>query len=287
MKLDVKKFDFKRFILINLGVIIMSCGLYFFMMPSNLAAGGVSGLSIVINRLIPKFPVGLIMLAINSILFILAFTLLGKDFGGYTLYATLFMSFALMVLERFFPLQGPLTDDLLINLIFGTLCSGVGLGIIFNQNASSGGTDIIAKILEKYFNIGIAKGLLIADFVVTLFASYVFGIRLGMYGLLGVILGSFLIDRVIAGFNAKYSLMIISDKYELINNFILEEIKRGTTIYHASGGYSKMGKSIVNVIVSREQYIKIRKFVRDNDHKAFMTVAHITEVEGEGFTFDI
>jgi len=281
------KLNYKRFFLITVGVIIMTFGLYFFMMPSNLAAGGATGLSIVINRLIPIIPLSVVLGSINIILFLLAFIILGKDFGGYTLYSSILTSVVLALLEYLFPMNAPLTEDLFINLIFGVITSGIGMGIVFNQNASTGGTDIVAKILDKYTHIGIAKGLLASDFFVTIFASFVFGIRLGMYGLLGIILNSFLIDKVIAGFNARYSLMIITNKFDIINKYILEEIGRGTTIYHASGGFSQVERSIINTIVSREEYIKIRNFVRENDDKAFITVSHVTEVEGQGFTFDI
>ena len=280
------KFDVKRFYLISIGVILMSCGIYYFMMPSNLAAGGATGLSIIINRLIPAIPLGIILGAINAILFLVAFVVLGKDFGGYTLYSSLLMSLVLVILENFFPLNGPLTDDLFINLIFGTMTGGIGMGIVFNQNASTGGTDIVAKIINKYFHVDMGKSLLIPDFFITLFAGFVFGPRLGMYALLGVVINSLVIDKMIAGFNVKINMMIISVEFDTINRFIINELLRGTTIYHATGGYSKEDKRIINTIVERDEYIKIRDFVREVDKRAFVSISYITEVEGEGFTFD-
>lgn len=277
------KFNFKRFILINIGLIILALGLHFFLIPSNLAVGGTSGLAMVINSLIPSIPVGIILGIINSILFIVAFIIFGKEFGGYTIYTSLALSGLLSLLEVWIPMNMPYIDDLFINLVFGILITGIGMGIIFNENASTGGTDIIARMINKYSHIDIGKSLLLADFLITLFAGLVFGPRLGMYALLGVIINSLVIDKMIEGFNRKISMFIISNEFELINKYILEEMERGTTIYHATGGYSNQDKRIINTIVSRGEYIKIRDFIRAVDNRAFVSISHVTEVEGEGF----
>jgi uncharacterized membrane-anchored protein YitT (DUF2179 family) len=279
------KEKFKKFILINIGLIILTCGLYFFLIPSNLAVGGTTGLAMVVSYLFPQIPISIFLAGINIFLLILAFIIFGKSFGSNTIYSSLAISGILAVFELVVPMNQPFTDDLFINLIFGILISGIGMGIVFNQNASTGGTDIIAKIINKFAHIEIGKSLLIADFFITLFAGLVFGARLGMYALLGVVINSFVIDKMIAGFNIKINMIIISDEFESINRFILEEVGRGTTIYHATGGYSEEEKSIVNTIVSRREYIKIRDFVRKTDERAFLSISYITEVEGEGFTF--
>lgn len=278
------KFDFKRFFMINLGILIISFGLYFFLMPSSLATGGATGLAIVLNHIIP-IPMGIILGIINVFLFILAFAILGRDFGGYTLYASLSLSLIITLLETILPINQPLTDDLFINLVFGVLIIGVGMGIVFNQNASTGGTDIIAKIINKYTHIDMGKSLLMSDFLISLFAALVFGARLGMYALLGTIINSLIIDKMIAGFNVKINMTIISNEFDSINKYIHEEIVRGTTIYHATGGYSNQDRKIINTIVSRSEYIKIRKFIKLVDSKAFVSISYISEVEGEGFTF--
>ena len=278
------KFDFKKFMWINLGIIIMTIGLYYFLMPSKLAVGGATGAAMVLSYIIPV-PMGIILGVLNIILFITAFLILGKEFGGYTVYASLALSGMIAILEIITPMSKPFTDDLFINLIFGILISGVGMGIVFNHNASTGGTDIIAKIINKYTRMDIGKSLLVSDFFITLFAGLVFGARLGMYALLGIIINSFVIDRMIAGFNVKINMLIISKYFDDINSYILDDIGRGTTIYHASGGYSNDDKRIINTIASRSEYIKIRDFVKDIDDKAFISISYITEVEGEGFTY--
>ena len=280
------KFDIKRFLIINFGLLIMTCGLYFFLIPSNLAVGGATGLALVISALLPQIPMGVILAIINVILFIMAFIFIGKDFGGYTIYASFALSAIIAFFELIMPMAEPFTDDLFINLIFGILIAGVGMGFVFNQNASTGGTDILAKIINNYSKIDIGKSLLISDFLITLFAAYVFGPRHGMYALLGIVINSFVIDTMISGFNVKINMNIISKEMDLINKFILEEVDRGTTIYHASGGYSNDQRHILNTIVSRSEYIKIRDYVRQVDDKAFLSIYKITEVEGQGFTWD-
>ena len=278
------KFDYKRFLKISLGVIVSALGLYFFLMPSNLATGGATGLAIVLSQLI-ALPMGILLGIINVLLFILAFAILGKDFGGYTLYASLLLSFCIYALENLVSMNQPITDDLFINLIFGVFIIGVGMGIVFNQNASTGGTDIIAKIINKYTHIDLGKSLLISDFTISLFAAIVFGPRLGMYALLGTVINSLIIDKMIAGFNVKINVVIVSNEFNSINRFILDEIVRGTTIYQATGGYSNEDKRVINTIVSRREYIRIRNFVRLVDSKAFLSVSYVSEVEGEGFSF--
>ncbi len=275
----------KKFLIINVGLVILASGLYYFLIPSNLAVGGATGLALVISTLIPSINYSFILVIINLILFITAFLVLGKEFGGYTLYSSFVLSGIFALFEMITPMNKPFTDDLFINLIFGILIAGVGIGIIFNQNASTGGTDIVAKIINKFFHIDMGKSLLIPDFLITLFAGFVFGPRLGMYSLLGVIINSIVIDKMIAGFNVKVNMIIISKEFEGINDYINKDIDRGTTIYHATGGYSKKEKKIINTVVDRSEYIKIREFIRAIDKEAFVTISHITEVEGEGFTY--
>lgn len=276
----------KKFLIITIGLIILACGLYYFLIPSNLAVGGATGLALVISTLIPSLNYSVILVIINLILFITAFIVLGKEFSGYTLYASLMLSGIFAILEMITPMAEPFTDDLFINLIFGILIAGVGIGIIFNQNASTGGTDILAKIINKFSHIDMGKSLMIPDFLITLAAGFVFGPRLGMYSLLGVIINSIVIDRIIAGFNVKINMIIISEEFDAINDYINKDLDRGTTIYHATGGYSKEDKRIINTVVERSEYIKVRDFIRAIDKRAFVTISHITEVEGEGFTYD-
>ena len=280
------KFNIKRFIIINLGVIVMAIGLYYFLIPENLAVGGVTGLAMVINNLFPSIPIGVIMIISNIILFILAFLIIGKEFGGYTIYSSFLLSGVIYVFEVLTPMDKPIIDDIMINLIYGIIIQGIGMGIIFYQNSSTGGTDIVAKIISKFIHLDIGKALLISDFVITILAGLTFGPRLGLYALLGVIINAYVIDNVIAGFNTRMNIMIISDKSEEINSFIINEIQRGTTLYFADGGFSRTQKVIINTIVGKKQYIKIKNFAQEIDPRAFITVGFVREALGEGFNIE-
>lgn len=278
------KFNFKSFAIMNFGVLIISLGLYFFLIPANLAVGGVTGFSIVVNKLFPIMPVGVIMIICNIVLFILAFAVIGPEFGGLTIYNSLLLSGLIYLFEIVFPMSKPFADDILINLIYGILIQGIGMAIIFNEDTSTGGTDIIAKIINKFTQIDIGKSLFIVDFLITLAAAFVFGLNLGLYAFLGALFNSAVIDRVIAGFNTRIKVAIISEKESEINRFITEEIKRGVTLLYGAGGFSNSDKRIINTVVSRREYMIIKNKIKEIDPKAFIWVSFVNEVLGEGFT---
>lgn len=273
----------KKFMKINLGLVLLAIGLHIFLMPSKLLVGGVSGLSIVLAHY-TQIPMGTIMLSINTFLLILAFLLLGREFGGFTVYSSIATSFILLGLEKFYPINAPIVDDMLINLLFGIVISGAGIGIIFYQNASTGGTDIVAKIMNKYTGVDIGKCLMVADFLVILSAAVTFGLRNGMYAFLGMFINGFVIDYIIAGFNKKVSMHINSLKYKEINDFIIKEIDRGTTLYFAEGGFSGAERVVINSVVSKKEYLKIRQFAELVDPNVFITINYVSEVHGEGFS---
>lgn len=273
----------KEYIYITIGIILVAAGIHFFLVPSNLATGGVSGLSIVINKFVPSLSVGVLMLLMNIILFIIAVLVIGPNFGAKTIYSSLGLSGVILVLEKLFPMEKAISNDLLLVLLFGILISGVGMGIVFNQNASTGGTDIIAKIINKFFHVDMGKSLLMADFIITLMAGLTFGPQAGMYALLGVIINGFVIDGVIDGINICKQVTIISSKGEEIGDFIMKELERGVTIYEARGGYSGNNKEVLMTVVSRKEFIKLRDFIIDIDRDAFITVSEVHEVLGEGF----
>lgn len=273
----------KQFALINFGLIIMALGLHFFLIAADLATGGVTGLAMVINHYLPNLPIGAIMTFFNVLLFVLALLLIGKEFTGYTLYSSFALSGMIYMLEVFFPMSGPLVPETLLSLIFGILIQGIGMGIIFYQNASTGGTDIIAKIINKYTHMEIGMALLLSDMIVVLLAGVAFGFSLGLWALLGIMLNGLVIDRVIAGFEMKLTVLIVSKEPEAINRFVIDVLDRSTTIYKAQGGYTGTDRQVVHVVLDKGQYIKLKQFIRGIDPEAFITVGFAHEVLGEGF----
>ena len=273
----------KEYILTTIGMIFVSAGMYFFLMPNDLAAGGANGLALVINHFVPSLPVGAIMISINIILFIVAFLVLGGNFGMKTIYASLGISGMVWILEKVYPMKQPFTGDIMLELIFGILISGIGMAIVFNQNASTGGTDITAKILNKFFSIDIGKAVLSCDFFVTILAILTFGARKGLYALLGVIINGFVIDAMIEGINICKNVVIISSECDTIKGFIMKELGRGVTVFIGKGGYSDEKKQVLTTIVGRKQFIILKKYIKTVDKDAFIIVNDVHETLGEGF----
>jgi len=273
----------KRFIMINVGTLIMGLGLYLFLIPADLAVGGVTGLAMVIQNYVPSINLGFLMGIFNIVLFMLAFFIIGKEFGGFTIYCSFMLSATIGILEIIMPTYNGMVNDILLNLIFGIVIQGLGMAIIFYENASTGGTDIIAKIINKFTRIEIGKSLFLSDALITLSAGLAFGPELGLYAFLGIMINGLTIDKVIAGFETKIHALIVSENHELIALYIHNELKRGTTYLHGIGGYSKDNKNILSVVLNRKEYLSLKHHMTRVDPNAFISVTFVHEVLGEGF----
>ena len=274
--------DFKSYLIITFGIILVAISVEYFFVPNNLAAGGVTGAAIVINALFPKLSVGVITLIMNIALFVVAFMFIDGNFGVKTIYASLGLSIIIWIIEIFFnPVA--ITKDIIMATIFGTIISAIGMAIVFNENASTGGTDILAKILNKFFHLDIGKSLLVVDFVITFASAMVFGVDLGLYAILSVILLGILVDRFIEGFNSCKSIFIISEKDREISQYIMKELNRGCTFLRSEGAYTNNENNVLYAVVSRNQFIKLKNYIKQIDHKAFIAVGEVHEVLGEGF----
>ncbi|HCW74708.1 MAG TPA: hypothetical protein DHM90_14045 [Clostridiaceae bacterium] len=283
MKEINRQFTLKDFVMITIGIFLVAFGLQYFHIPNNIAAGGVSGLAIIINSFLVRVPVGIIILILNLILFAVAFVTLGGGFGAKTLYASFGLSAIMWLMEVLVP-PTVLSEDLFINAAVGTFVIGIGMAMVFNYGASTGGTDILAKILNKYFHVDIGKSLLLVDFIIGLTGLLTFGITAGLYALLCIVVNGTLIDRLIDGFNTSKELMIISKKEAEIIKFIIEELDKSCTVLNGYGGYTSEDIDILYVILSRRDYIRLRSYIKEIDPRAFISVNEVHEVLGEGFT---
>lgn len=278
----MKTEKFREYIVITLGIILVALSVEYFFAPNKIAAGGVTGAAIIINAIMPNISIGIITLVLNVILFIVALVFIGGNFGVKTIYASLGLAIALWVIEKFLnPIA--ITNDLIIATIFGTLISAIGMAIVFNENASTGGTDILAKILNRFFHLAIGKSLLIVDFIITFSSSLVFGIDIALYSMLSVILIGIMVDRFIEGFNICKSVFIVSGSNDEISKYIIYTLDRGCTFLSGMGAYTSEKNNILYVVVSRNQFIKLKKFIKEIDPQAFITVSEVHEVLGEGF----
>jgi len=278
----VKDFKFRDFILITIGIILVAFSLEYFYIPARIAAGGVTGIAIILNSFIPLLPVGAIILVLNLILFATAFLTIGGGFGAKTIYASYGLSLIMWAMEALLKPQA-LTDDLFINAAVGTIIVAIGMAMVFNSGASTGGTDILAKILNRYFHLDIGKSLLIVDFIVGLGGIMTFGIRIGLYAMLCIIINGTLIDRLIDGLNTSKELMVISRNEEEIIRFIIKDLDRSCTVLTGYGGYTGEGTSVLYVVLNWREYIRLREYIREIDPRAFISVNDVHEVLGEGF----
>lgn len=275
--------NLKEYFVITCGILIMILGLNFFLEPSELAVGGVFGFAMIINSLFSFIEIGDAMLVMNIVLFIVAFIVIGREFGAKTIYSSLLLSYLVKITSDIFTIVEPLTDDLFLNLFFGILLQGIGMAVIFYYGASTGGTDIIAKIINKFTNINIGKALFAADFLIVIGACFTFGLTKGLYALLGVIMNAVVIDNMIEGLDLKIHISIVSKQLLQIQNYVIEELERGATIYEAKGAYTGEPKFVMHVVMNRKEFILLKKHIKTIDQDAFVIAHNVREVMGEGF----
>ena len=281
------KKQIKEYIVITIGFLIVAFGSELFLVPNKISGGGVMGIAIVVRSMLgssfKQLSVGVLMLIMNGVLFIVAFITIGTKFVWKTIYASIGLSVSMWIIEKAAPNGISVTNNLMLATIFGTLISGGGMGIVFNHDASTGGTDIIAKMVNKFLHIDIGKSLLLVDFSITLFSGVELGADIGMYSLLSVLINGFVIDSVIEGFNVCKQVMIISSEGDIINEFIIEKIDRSCTVLEGKGGYTGKKVNILYAVMNRNELIKLREFIKDVDSQAFITVNDVREVLGNGF----
>lgn len=283
---QTRKMTPKDFLLLNAGTLIVALGVYFFKIPNNFSTGGVTGIAIVISKFLPWISTGSLVFLFNMLLLGVGFVFLSRKFGFATVYASTLMSVVVWVLERVYPMEAPFTDEPLLELIFAVGLPALGSALLFNIGASTGGTDIIAMLLKKYTSIDIGKALLAADFIVALSACFVFGIRTGLFSILGLLMKSMLVDSVIEGINQCKYLHIICQDPEVICDFIVQKLHRGATICEATGAYTHHKLYLVLSVVSRGQAVALRHYVRQVEPHAFIMTTSTSEIIGKGFRSD-
>ena len=271
------------FAALNAGLIATAAGISIFKTPNHFVLGGTSGLAIILADLFPRLDVGSAMMIINLILLIVGFIFLGRGFGGATIYASVALSLFVSCFEWLVPLQGPLTNDTLLELVWAVILPAVGSAIVFNIGASTGGTDIVAMILSKRTTLEIGKALLLSDVLITAASFPLFGAATGLYSTLGLLMKTFLVDIVIDGINARKHVTVISQKPEEIKDFILQKLHRGATISQAEGAFSHKPEQVITTVLSRRQAVLLRNYIRRIDKHAFITIVNSSQIIGKGF----
>lgn len=264
------------------GAILLTCGVYFFKIPNGFSTGGVSGIGTLLGSITAISPATWILI-LNVFLLILGFVVLGKETGMRTVYCSLLFSGLTKLLERLVPLSEPLTDQPFMELAYAMLLTAFGSAMMFHASASSGGTDIVALILKKYTNINVGNALLCTDFFIAAASFFIFGIKTGLFSLLGLFAKAFLVDSVIESLDSCKYFVIITTKPDEICDFVLTQMHHGATVEHGHGAFSHEEKTILHTVCRRSEAFRLRKKVKEVDPAAFIIISTSSEIVGRGF----
>lgn len=275
--------EIKDYFWITLGTCLLTAGVYFFKIPNGFVTGGVSGIGTILGSLLPFLSSGQWIMIINILLLGLGFIFLGKMNGIRTVYCSLLFSFMTYFLEMIIPVSAPMTDQPLLELVYAMVLTSAGSAIIFNNAASSGGTDIVALILKKYTRLNVGKALLVTDFFVASSSFVVFGIEAGLFSLLGLFAKAFLVDSIIDNINSCKYFVVITENVEEINAFITSELHHSSTITQAVGGYTNKPKYMIHTVCKRIEAIRLRHLIKQVDPNAFIVITTTSEIVGRGF----
>ncbi|MBQ8187214.1 MAG: YitT family protein [Clostridia bacterium] len=271
------KRNIREIFVITVGTAIIAAAVYFFMIPSHVTVGSGSALALVLSNFIPA-PISAITLVMNLFLLLIGFLLIGPEFGGKTIYSTILMSGFLRVYEVLFPNFESLTADPFLDMIGYILVVGVGLALTFSCNASSGGLDIVAKLMNRYLRMELGKAMSVSGMLVALSSALVYDKKTVVLSVIGTYFGGLIVDHFIFGLNLKRRVCIISPKVDEITQFILNELHSGASLYDAIGAYDNVVRREINAIVDNQEYRRLMDYVRKTDPKAFITVYSVSEI---------
>ncbi|MBE7023423.1 MAG: YitT family protein [Ruminococcaceae bacterium] len=278
----MKSKQLKSFIFMNIGCILLSVGVYFFKIPNGFATGGVTGIGTILGKLFPITPAVWIWI-LNGALLLLGFWFLGWKNSLKTIYCSMFYSALTYLFELFIPLSAPLTNQPLLELVYAMLLTAIGSAMIFNSDASSGGTDIAALIMKKFTDIDVGKALLAVDFVVAVSSFFVFNTQAGLFSLLGLFSKAFLVDSVIESLNTCKYFVVITTKREEISQYIIEALHHGVTVSDAIGDFTKEQRTMIHTVCRRAEAVKLKKKIKEIDPASFVIVTTSSEIIGRGF----
>ncbi|HIQ77489.1 MAG TPA: YitT family protein [Candidatus Faecousia excrementipullorum] len=265
------------FAMITFGTAIVAAAVFFFLVPSKLSVASISGLAIVLENYI-ALPVSGITMILNLSLLVVGFLLVGREFGSKTVYTSILLPTFIWVLERLLPNYTSIMQDPFLDMICYIFVVSIGLAILFNRNASSGGLDIVAKLLNKFFRMDLGTAMSGAGMVVALSSGLVYDAKTVVLSILGTYLNGIILDRFIFGFTIKKRVCVISEKEEEIRQYIIRNLHSGATIYQAQGAYHLEPKKEIITIVDKNEYLKLMNFLDKVDPNAFVTVYDVNKI---------
>ena len=264
--------------ILTVAVAIIAAAVYFFLVPSHASVSSISGLGIVLSNFIP-LPLSVITMILNVVLLLIGFVTCGKEFGVKTVYTSVMLPVFLGLFEMMFPNFGSMTDSQELDVLCYILVVSVGLSILFNRNASSGGLDIVAKIMNKYLHMELGKAMSLSGMCVALSAALVYDKKTVVLSILGTYFNGIILDHFIFDNNIKRRVCIITKKEEELRQFITRDLHSGATIYEATGAYNFEKHNEIITIVDKSEYQKLMKFINELDPKAFITVYNVSSMK--------
>jgi len=268
----------KETVILTAAVAIIAAAVYFFLLPSHASVSSISGLGIVLSNFIP-LPLSAITMILNVVLLIIGFFTCGREFGAKTVYTSVMLPLFLGLFEKAFPVIGSLTDSQELDVLCYILVVSIGLSILFNRNASSGGLDIVAKIMNKYLHMDLGQAMSLSGMCVALSAALVYDKKTVVLSILGTYFNGIILDHFIFNHNVKRRVCIITKKEEALRRFIVEDLHSGATIYEAIGAYHFEKHNEIITIVDKSEYQKLMKFINELDPKAFITVYNVSSMK--------
>lgn len=273
---------FIEFIWLTLASILIAASTWLFKYPNNFTFGGITGLSIVLSKAF-DISASTLNLVMNAILLVIGLVVIGKGFAGKTLYVTILSTVGLSALDKLWPITKPLTDEPVIEVLFAVAIPAVASAILFNMDASSGGTDIVAMLLKKYTTMEIGTSIFAVDLLISLSAFLAFDFQTGLFSLTGLFAKTLIMDGAIENINLCKYFTIITTNPKPICDYIHNTLHRSATIYKAEGAYSHTERNIVLVVLKRSQAVLLRRYIKEIEPTAFMMITNSSEIIGKGF----
>lgn len=270
----------REFFIITFGMLLVSAAVYFFMVPSKIVVGSISGLSLVLSQLI-GIPLSVITLILNMVLLVVGFIVIGKEFGAKTVYSSMLLPVFLGVFEKLVPSVTSVTGNVVFDLVTYILIVALGQAMMFHVNASSGGIDIVAKVINKFTHMEIGKAVTIAGMVTAMTSILVYDLSTLVVSILGTYANGVAVDYFIDGFNKRKRVCILSDNYEEIQEYIIKDLNRGATLYEAKGAYDKKVRTELVTILSQQEYKLLLNYLHNTQANVFVTVSTVNEVFGK------
>lgn len=270
----------QQFLYLNIGTILFALGIYFFRMPNSFIVGGASGLSIILSKMLPCLTTGQFVTIINLICILAGLIALGKAFSWRTIYCSMIYSFSILICEKIFAMSTPLTDETLLELISSVILCGVGAGLVIYAGGSTGGIEVLALIVKERTHYTIGNALMFFNLAIALIGAYLFGIRICMFSVLGVLINSIVVEKVIQYFNSEKFLMIVTEKEKELCAYINNELLGSATIIESKGAFKNKANHIVMVVLDPKQASVLKKMLKRIDDKAFAVGMNSYEIIG-------